>query len=298
MTPAPLEIIAIGFVLGMRHATDPDHVIAVSTIVSRERSIPKAGWIGALWGCGHTLTIFIVGAAIILLGLVIPARIGLTMEFSVGLMLILLGILNLTGAMRWLRQKFSPAHPPVTGQHAHLRAPRRKPSPARRRRTFAPQTRPLSHHPPAAGRHCPRPRRLGRCRPRHPQCHSRTPLGCRLSPHLRHWNHRRHDAHHRRSRPSLLICRLSLRLAEPRNRGQLWCDQPRVRPLPRLPHRFCRRPIHQSPGLDSALASLLSPSARPIRLNLHHPTTAFHFGTARHLPLIPHTVRSHIVNFD
>src|SRR5579883_1142381 len=89
MTPAPLEIIAIGFVLGMRHATDPDHVIAVSTIVSRERSIAKAGWIGALWGCGHTLTIFIVGAAIILLGLVIPARIGLTMEFSVGIMLLL-----------------------------------------------------------------------------------------------------------------------------------------------------------------------------------------------------------------
>ncbi len=120
MTPAPLEIVAIGFVLGMRHATDPDHVIAVSTIVSRERSISKAGLIGALWGCGHTLTIFIVGAAIILLGLVIPARIGLTMEFSVGLMLILLGILNLTGAMTWLSQKFSPAHPPVTGRHAHI----------------------------------------------------------------------------------------------------------------------------------------------------------------------------------
>jgi high-affinity nickel-transport protein len=49
----------------MRHATDPDHVIAVSTIVSRERSIAKAGLIGVLWGCGHTLTIVAVGAAII-----------------------------------------------------------------------------------------------------------------------------------------------------------------------------------------------------------------------------------------
>jgi high-affinity nickel-transport protein len=115
-----LAILAIGFFLGMRHATDPDHVIAVSTIVSRERSITKAGFIGVLWGCGHTLTIVIVGAAIILFGLAIPVRLGLTMEFSVGLMLILLGVLNLTGAMKWLSERFSPAHPRVTGEHAHL----------------------------------------------------------------------------------------------------------------------------------------------------------------------------------
>jgi high-affinity nickel permease len=115
-----LAILALGFFLGMRHATDPDHVIAVSTIVSRERSIVKAGWIGILWGCGHTFTILIVGTAIILFGLVIPPRVGLTMEFSVGLMLILLGILNLTGAMKWLSEKFSPAHPKIEGEHAHL----------------------------------------------------------------------------------------------------------------------------------------------------------------------------------
>ena len=115
-----LAILLIGFLLGMRHATDPDHVIAVSTIVSRERSIPKAGLIGILWGCGHTLTIAIVGSAIILFGVVIPPRAGLTMEFSVGLMLILLGILNLTGAMKWLSEKFSPSHPRVTGNHAHF----------------------------------------------------------------------------------------------------------------------------------------------------------------------------------
>jgi high-affinity nickel-transport protein len=115
-----LAILALGFFLGMRHATDPDHVIAVSTIVSHERSIVKAGWIGILWGCGHTVTIVIVGAAIILFGLAIPPRAGLTMEFSVGIMLILLGILNLTGAMKWLSEKFSPAHPKIEGRHAHL----------------------------------------------------------------------------------------------------------------------------------------------------------------------------------
>jgi hypothetical protein len=115
-----LAILAIGFLLGMRHATDPDHVVAVSTIVSRERSIVKAGFIGVLWGVGHTITILLVGAGIILFDLAIPVRIGLTMEFSVGLMLILLGVLNLTGAMKWISEKFSPAHPKVTGGHAHL----------------------------------------------------------------------------------------------------------------------------------------------------------------------------------
>lgn len=115
-----LTILIIGFFLGMRHATDPDHVIAVSTIVSRERSLSKAGLIGALWGLGHTITIVLVGAAIILFNLVIPPRVGLTMEFAVGLMLILLGLLNLTGVTKWLSEKFSPAHPKVTGEHAHL----------------------------------------------------------------------------------------------------------------------------------------------------------------------------------
>lgn len=115
-----LAILVIGFLLGMRHATDPDHVVAVSTIVSRERSIARAGFIGVLWGIGHTLTILVVGAAIILFGLSVPPRLGLTMEFTVGLMLILLGVLNLTGVMKWMSEKFSPAHPKVTGGHAHL----------------------------------------------------------------------------------------------------------------------------------------------------------------------------------
>jgi high-affinity nickel permease len=92
-----LTVLALGFFLGMRHATDADHVVAVSTIVSRERRIGSAAWIGALWGTGHTITIFAVGVGIIVFTLVIPPRVGLSMEFSVGLMLILLGWLNLRG---------------------------------------------------------------------------------------------------------------------------------------------------------------------------------------------------------
>ena len=102
--------IGLGFVLGVRHATDPDHVIAVSTIVSRQRSIRQAGVIGVLWGVGHTITIFCVGAAIILFNVVIPPRIGLAMELAVGLMLILLGILNLTGITQRITHRHTPDH--------------------------------------------------------------------------------------------------------------------------------------------------------------------------------------------
>ncbi len=90
-----LSIVAIGFFLGMRHATDPDHVIAVTTIVSQQRSAGRAAWIGIVWGLGHTVTIFLVGSAIILFNLVIPVRLGLAMELSVGFMLVLLGGWNL-----------------------------------------------------------------------------------------------------------------------------------------------------------------------------------------------------------
>lgn len=95
-----LSIIVVGFFLGMRHATDPDHVIAVSTIVSQQRNLKRAALIGIFWGLGHTLTIFIVGSAIILFNLVIPVRLGLAMELSVGFMLILLGGWNLFSFMR------------------------------------------------------------------------------------------------------------------------------------------------------------------------------------------------------
>ncbi|HEY1264962.1 MAG TPA: sulfite exporter TauE/SafE family protein [Terriglobales bacterium] len=112
-----LSIIAIGFFLGMRHATDPDHVIAVSTIVSRQRNWRRAAMIGAYWGLGHTLTIFVVGSAIILFNVVIPARLGLAMELSVGFMLILLGTWNLLGFMRALPStEHGPAH---SHSHSH-----------------------------------------------------------------------------------------------------------------------------------------------------------------------------------
>lgn len=114
-----LSIIALGFFLGMRHATDPDHVIAVTTIVARYRKVKHAALIGAFWGVGHTLTILTVGSGIILFGWVIPARIGLSMEFSVGLMLILLGILNMAGMLQWISESFSSAGGILGAAHSH-----------------------------------------------------------------------------------------------------------------------------------------------------------------------------------
>jgi high-affinity nickel-transport protein len=101
-------VILLGLFLGMRHSTDPDHVVAVSTIVSRQKSIRSSATIGLLWGLGHTITIFLVGSAIIIFGVVIPPRLGLSMEFCVALMLILLGLLNLTGVMRWINERLTP----------------------------------------------------------------------------------------------------------------------------------------------------------------------------------------------
>ncbi len=102
---ALLSILALGFVLGIRHATDPDHVVAVTTIVAGQRSVRGAALIGAAWGLGHTLTILLVGSGIIIFKWVIPPRVGLGMELSVAIMLIVLGLANLAGTVRWLRAR-------------------------------------------------------------------------------------------------------------------------------------------------------------------------------------------------
>jgi hypothetical protein len=81
--------------LGMRHASDPDHIVAVTTIVTRERSLLKAAGIGAVWGLGHTMTLLVVGGAIIAFKIGFNARLGLSMELCVAVMLIVLGLLNL-----------------------------------------------------------------------------------------------------------------------------------------------------------------------------------------------------------
>lgn len=126
-------ILALGFFLGMRHATDADHVVAVSTIVSRSRTLGAAAPIGVLWGLGHTLTILLVGGAIILFGVVIPPRVGLGMELSVGLMLLVLGGVAVATV---LRERAGHAHGPGHA-HPHAATPAPEAGPPRSLRPLA-----------------------------------------------------------------------------------------------------------------------------------------------------------------
>lgn len=125
-----LSILVLGLFLGVRHATDADHVVAVTTLVSRRQSTRAALSLGALWGVGHGLTLLLVGGAIILLGIVVPPRLGLALELSVAVMLIALGALNLRAASREARAR-SAAHAhghggrDVAGAGAHV-VPTRK----------------------------------------------------------------------------------------------------------------------------------------------------------------------------
>ncbi len=107
-------VVLLGLFLGIRHSTDPDHVVAVSTIVARQGTIRSSASIGMMWGLGHTITIFIVGSAIIVFRMAIPPRLGLSMEFCVACMLILLGVVNITrrrGSVAVADQAAVPARP-------------------------------------------------------------------------------------------------------------------------------------------------------------------------------------------
>ncbi|HEX3036308.1 MAG TPA: urease accessory protein UreH [Thermodesulfobacteriota bacterium] len=91
MTPTLIATLGLGFVLGLKHALDADHIVAVSTIVSEHKSVSKSSLIGTFWGLGHTASLLIVGLIVILLRLAIPSKFALLMEFGVAVMLVLLG---------------------------------------------------------------------------------------------------------------------------------------------------------------------------------------------------------------
>jgi high-affinity nickel-transport protein len=113
---APLAVtLFTGALMGVRHATDSDHVVAVTTIVSRERSVWSAGGIGALWGVGHSTTLLVVGGLLIAFKLAMPPRLGLAMSLVVGLMLLALGALNLFGRGERQTGRLTTARPVLIG---------------------------------------------------------------------------------------------------------------------------------------------------------------------------------------
>lgn len=87
-----LSILGFGLLLGIKHAFDADHLIAVSTILAEHKNSKRAALIGTFWGIGHTTTLFIVGLAVLLLRLTIPEPIAEKLEGAVGVMLVLLGV--------------------------------------------------------------------------------------------------------------------------------------------------------------------------------------------------------------
>ncbi len=85
-------ILVLGFVLGLKHALDADHVVAVSAIVSENRSLRKSSLLGVFWGFGHTATLLLVGLVVLLFKISIPQTVALSLEFIVGVVLVVLGL--------------------------------------------------------------------------------------------------------------------------------------------------------------------------------------------------------------
>lgn len=119
MSDLLFSVVVLGFFLGMRHAADADHVIAIGTIVSREATVRSAARIGLLWGLGHSLTILVVGGAIVAFGLVVPPRLELGMELSVGVMLIVLGVVTVASRLCNRTGDGRHSHPHAHGDYVH-----------------------------------------------------------------------------------------------------------------------------------------------------------------------------------
>lgn len=89
----------LSFVLGIEHAFDADHVVAMSTILSNNKSLRKSSVLGVMWGIGHATTLFLAGLVVLALKIAIPSRIALLFEIVVGIMLVILGVLTLRKAL-------------------------------------------------------------------------------------------------------------------------------------------------------------------------------------------------------
>ena len=117
-------LLGLGLILGLRHALDPDHIAAVSTIVSESRSVRRSSLIGTCWGLGHTMSLLVAGVLVIALKIQISDRLALWMEFAVALMLILLGLKAVLKPLRgWRIHVHQHAHGGSSHSHVHLHRP-------------------------------------------------------------------------------------------------------------------------------------------------------------------------------
>lgn len=112
--------LGLGFLLGLKHATEADHLVAVTTIVSEQRSVWRSMLVGALWGAGHTAALLLAGVVVIFLRAAIPTQVATALEFGVALMIIGLGGRLLYLLLRQNRQMHVHPHTHDTVSHAHL----------------------------------------------------------------------------------------------------------------------------------------------------------------------------------
>ena len=112
--------LVLGFILGIEHALEADHVVAVTTLVGRTRNLFRAALMGIVWGLGHTTTLFIVaGLIMVLLRVAIPQAIALSLEFAVGVMLVTLGIVVLRGWLLERKHEHVHGHDALEHEHGH-----------------------------------------------------------------------------------------------------------------------------------------------------------------------------------
>ncbi|WP_257350389.1 sulfite exporter TauE/SafE family protein [Pseudalkalibacillus decolorationis] len=90
-----LTVLLFGFILGVKHSLEPDHIIAVSTIASKTKTLWRSSLAGVYWGIGHTVTLFIVGLVLIVLKAEVNEVFALSLEFLVGIMLVYLGVTSM-----------------------------------------------------------------------------------------------------------------------------------------------------------------------------------------------------------
>lgn len=114
----------LGFVLGLRHALEPDHLAAVSTLVADGPRPRRAALIGALWGLGHAGALVLAGGLLLLLRLDLPDRAAGVLELGVAAMLVVLGVQSVARARREGRAGWAPPHAHGDARHEHPGAPR------------------------------------------------------------------------------------------------------------------------------------------------------------------------------
>lgn len=118
-----LYVLGLGFMIGMKHALEADHLAAVASLATGRRTIGETTRLGVAWGLGHTLTLFLIGGFVLALDTVVPETVAMGLEFVVGLMLVALGIDVIVRMARQNAHFHAHDHGGARHFHAHRHAP-------------------------------------------------------------------------------------------------------------------------------------------------------------------------------